>query len=164
NNCIFTKAPTLTVIAGLVLLVLLLSVMSEAVSVCEPAVLKVALKALVPVISAASAGNTALVSVELMSTMSLTVAIRFQNASTALTRLPSAAPTRTAGGAPAATLAVAVTVAWVLTVSLIGAEEPTVMAGLVLAVLVPAVMSVAVTVCEPAVLSVPLKALVPATN
>src|SRR5947207_3063849 len=51
-----------------------------------------------------------------------------------------------------------------LTTSVAAAPGPTVMAGLVLAVFVPSVASMAVTVAVPAVLSVKVKLLVPATS
>ena len=52
SNCSFVNAPTLTVVEGLVLAVLLPSVTSVAVTVALPAVLKVTLKVLVPATSA----------------------------------------------------------------------------------------------------------------
>src|ERR1044071_8642520 len=100
SNCNFASAPALTVIAGLVLFVLLPSVTSVAVSVCEPAVLSVTLNEFVPLTSAASAGNTAFVSVALMSTVSVTVLTKFQNASTALTVTLNAVPAVRAVGVP----------------------------------------------------------------
>ena len=63
--CILAKAPALTVMAGLVLLVLLPSVTSETVSVWLPALLKVTLNEPVPLTSAVSAGKVALESLEL---------------------------------------------------------------------------------------------------
>src|SRR5437773_1228499 len=85
--------------AGLVLLVLVLSVKSEAVSVALPAVLKVTLKFFVPLTSAALAGKVALPSVQAMATVSL-VLITFQFASTALTVTLKAVPAACAVGVP----------------------------------------------------------------
>src|SRR5207247_1795949 len=97
--------PTFTVIAGLVLLALLPSSTSDAVSVCVPAVLNVTLNEFVPLTSAASAASTALVSVELMCTVSVTALMRFQNTSTALTVTLKAVPAVPAEGEPVLPLA-----------------------------------------------------------
>ena len=67
--CNLANAPALTVMAGLVLLVLLPSVTSEAVKVWLPPLLKVTLNELVPLTNAVSAVNSALVSLELRSTV-----------------------------------------------------------------------------------------------
>src|SRR5437868_6585353 len=58
--CNLAKAPALTVIEGLVLELLVLSVMSLAVRVALPAVLRVMLNVLVPLTSAALEGRVAL--------------------------------------------------------------------------------------------------------
>src|SRR5439155_25783113 len=62
------------------------------------------------------------------------------------------------------TPAVAVDDGWVRIVSLLAAPTFTVIDALVLAVLLPSEVSLAVTVCEPVVLSVTLAVLVPADN
>src|SRR5436190_18117497 len=56
------KAPGLTVIAGLVLPVIPVCVESDAVRVALPAVLRVRLKTLLPLVNCAAAGNAALAS------------------------------------------------------------------------------------------------------
>ena len=71
-------APGLTVIAGLVSAVLAGSVTSDAVTVREPAVLRVTLKLFVPPARAALAGRTALLSLLVMATVSVTEVTRFQ--------------------------------------------------------------------------------------
>src|SRR5882724_10385467 len=63
----------LTVTEGLVLAVMLGVVMSEAVMVLLPAVFKVTLNVPVPALRAALAGKVALVSLEVMPTVSVTV-------------------------------------------------------------------------------------------
>src|SRR6266705_1659997 len=65
--------------------------MSEAVRVALPAVLRVTLRLLAPLTSAALAGIAAFASLELMATVSL-VFTRFQLASTALTVIVKAMP------------------------------------------------------------------------
>src|SRR5205823_4862021 len=75
----------LTGMLVLVLAVFAVSVTLLAVTVKLPAVLKVTLKAFVPATSAALAGNVALASLEVIFTVSVTVLIKFQFASTALT-------------------------------------------------------------------------------
>src|SRR5205823_13676925 len=84
SNCSFSNAPAVTLMAGLVLLGIPAWVASAAATVAVPAVLSVRLKLAVPATSGALAGNAALVSLELMATVSL-VLITFQLASTALT-------------------------------------------------------------------------------
>src|SRR5438034_834054 len=74
-------------------------VTSEAVTVALPAVLSVTLKLLLPPTSAALTGNAALVSLELMATVSLVV-IKFQFASTALTVTLKAAAAVSVEGEP----------------------------------------------------------------
>src|SRR5437867_3782011 len=73
-----------TVMAGLVLAVTPVWVMSEAVTVLLPAVFNVTSKVCVPATNAVLPGRLALESLEVMPTTSL-VAIKFQLASTALT-------------------------------------------------------------------------------
>ena len=85
SNCSFANAPGLTVRAGLVLAVLLLSVLSVAVTVQLPTVRLVRLRVFVPATRAELAGNPALGSVEVMATVSLTLVTKFQFPSTALT-------------------------------------------------------------------------------
>src|SRR5438477_8498244 len=100
SSCSFTKAPALTVMDGLVLALLLPSVTSVAVKVCEPAVLNVTLRVFVPETKAASAGRVALASVEVISTVSLTALTTFQKLSTALTVMLKAVAAVLAVGVP----------------------------------------------------------------
>src|SRR6266568_1303149 len=74
-----------TVMVGLVLAVLPGSVTSLAVTVWDPAVLKVTLNVWVPATSTELVGKVAAESVEVMAAVSVTVLARFQLASTALT-------------------------------------------------------------------------------
>ena len=76
--------PALTVIGGLVFGAFVPSVISVAVTVQLPTVLLVNVKDLVPEASAAFAGNVALLSLEVMPTVCVTLLTRFQSASTAL--------------------------------------------------------------------------------
>ena len=87
-------------IEGLVLFVLVGSVTSDAVSVWLPAVLKVTLRACVPETRAVLAGRVALVSVQAIAITSVTLVIRFQKASTALTVTLRAVPALCAVGVP----------------------------------------------------------------
>src|SRR5947207_8669094 len=105
SNCNFRKAPGLTVMGGVVLAVLLLLVRSEAVKVCEPAVLSVTLKLCVPETKATFAGRTALLSLEAMPTVSVMVFTVFQKGSTALTVTLKTAPAVRAVGVPVLPLA-----------------------------------------------------------
>src|SRR5438876_3069480 len=136
--------------------------MSEVVSVRLPAVLRVTLKFCVPATSAALLGSTALLSLEVMPTRSL-VMIKFQLASTALTVTLKAVPAVRAVGVPLlpAALPGAAVSPGTNSCSFTNAPALTVMEELVLAVLVPSVMSVAVTVRVPEVLHVTLKVCVP---
>src|SRR5215468_4344750 len=87
---------------GLVLVVLVLSVMSLAVSV-QPlvvAVRKVTLKVTVPELSAVFGGRIGLGPLEVRPTVSLTVDTKFQFASTALTVTVKAVPAVSAVGVP----------------------------------------------------------------
>ena len=86
NTCNCAKAPTLTVIAGLVLAALVPSELSVAVTVrVPPAVLNFTPKVCVPLARAALDGSAALGSLDVMATVSPAVLTRFQFASTALT-------------------------------------------------------------------------------
>ena len=89
--CSFVKPDALTGIAALVLLAMAACVVSDAVTVELPPVLRVTLKALVPPESAALAGKTAFTSLEVIATVSL-VLIKFQFASTELTVTLNAVP------------------------------------------------------------------------
>src|SRR5207245_1462925 len=94
------NAAAMTVIGELVLATFVLSVMSLAVTVALPRVLRVTLKLLVPETSPAFAGRMALLSEELIPTVSATVPTRFQFASTALTVTLKAVPAVWAAGEP----------------------------------------------------------------
>lgn len=85
RTCSLVAAPALTVIGGLLLAVFVGSVTSVAVTTQLPAVLLVKANDLVPETNAAFTGTTSFASVELMFTTSVTLVIRFQFASTALT-------------------------------------------------------------------------------
>src|ERR1051325_10603608 len=107
SNCIFVNAPALTGMAELTLALLLESEASDAVTVWLPAVLNVTLKfVFVPATSAALAGNVALLSLEEIETVSVTVATVFQFASTALTVMFVAVPAVCAVGEPVLPVAV----------------------------------------------------------
>jgi hypothetical protein len=80
--------------------VLVPSVVSEAVTVAEPAVLSVTLIDWVPELSAVPLGNKALGSVAVIATRSLAVETRFQFASTALTVRLKAVPAVRPPGTP----------------------------------------------------------------
>ena len=69
STCNFVNAPALTVTEGLVLLVLVPSVVSVAVTVALPAVFRVTLKVLVPETRLALAGKVAFVSLEVIPTV-----------------------------------------------------------------------------------------------
>src|SRR5205085_1362725 len=84
SSCSVAKAPALIVVDGLVLAVLDPSVWSVAVTVEEPAVLRISEKFVVPATRAAGAGGVALASLVLNATVSVEVT-GFQFASTALT-------------------------------------------------------------------------------
>src|SRR5439155_1131534 len=138
---------------------------SLAVRVREPVVLSVTLTVRVPADNAPLAGKVALESLEVMPTVSVLLT-RFQFASTELMVTLNAVPAPCAVGDPVLPAAVpgAAVSPGIRICILVNAPEFTVMEGLVLAVLVPSVMSVAVTVQFPAVLLVRLKFPVPATN
>src|SRR6266853_4565958 len=90
---------------GLVLAVFVLSVMSLAVTVCEPEVLSVTLTVRVPADNAPLAGKVALESMEVMPTVCVLLT-RFQLASTALTVALNAVPAPWAIGVPVLPVAV----------------------------------------------------------
>src|SRR6266702_1602513 len=151
--------------AGVVLLVMPVCVVSEAVTVALPAVLGVTLKVLLPLESDAGAGGVALMSLELIATVSL-VLTTFQFASTALTVTVKAVPAVCADGVPVLPMGVpgAAVSPGASNCNLVKAPELTVIGGLVLTGLVPSLLSTAVIVQMPAVLLVNPKVLVPATN
>src|ERR1051326_6705253 len=150
---------------GLVLLVTLACVLSEAVTVALPTVLKVRLKLLLPLTNAALDGKAALASLEVMATVSL-VFTTFQFTSTALTVTLKAVPAIWLVGVPVLPLAVPGAAVSPGTSNCNFANAPALMVieGVVLAVLLPSVTSLAVTVALPAVLKVTLKLCVPAAN
>src|SRR5215510_1463805 len=127
--------------------------MSLAVTVRDPAVANVTLNAFVPETSAALDGKVAALSLEVMPTVSVTDETTFQLASTALAVTLKAVPAVCVLGDPVLPLPVpgaAVspgTNSWSFT----NAPVLTVIEGLVLAVLLPSLMSVAVRVRVPAV-------------
>src|SRR5258708_5312204 len=135
--------------------------MSDAVKVRPPAVLSVTLNVLAPATSAALAGRTALLSLEVMPVTSL-VTIKFQLASTAFTVTANAAPAVCATGAPLLPEAVPGLAVSPGTSSWSFARAPalTLIEGLVLAVLDASDTSDAVRVLVPAVLSVTLRLVV----
>src|SRR6266851_3945223 len=137
-------------------------VTSEAVTVAFPPVLRVTLRFLLPLTRAALAGNVALASLEVKATVSL-VLIRFQLASTALTVTLKAVPAVWADALPVLPLAVpgAAPSPGTNNCNLANAPAVTVMEELVLAVLLPSVLSLAVTVALPAVFKVTLNVCVP---
>ena len=104
--CNFANVAALTVMNGLVMDGMDGVDVSEAVRVALPAVFKVTLKVCVPLANAALDGNVALLSVEVMPTVSLTLVTTFQFASTALTVTLNAAPAVRAVGVPVLPLAV----------------------------------------------------------
>src|SRR6266704_4485055 len=91
--------PKVTGMAELVFAVMAEWVTSELVRVAPPPFLRVTPKVRVPLLSGALAGNVALLSLEAMATVSL-VAIKFHEASTALTVTLKAAQALCAVGAP----------------------------------------------------------------
>ncbi len=166
NTCNFTKGPAFTVIDGLVLAVLPPSPRSPAITVLLPAVFKVRLKLCVPATKAALAGSMALASEEASPTMSVTVVTVFQLASMALTVTFNGVPAACAVGVPVLPVLLpgeAISPGRRIC-SLVNTPAVAVIDGLVFAVLVPSVISVAVTVQLPALLKVRAKVLVPADN
>jgi hypothetical protein len=166
RSCNFVNAPTPTVIAGLVLAVFVPSVMSVAVTVRDPTVFKVTLKVFVPATRAALAGNAAFTSLEEIPTWSATVLIRFQFASTALTVTLNGVPATCALGVPVLPVGVpgAAVSPGTKICSFANEPPPTLIDGLVLAVFVPSVISVDVTVAVPAVFRVTANVFVPPTS
>src|SRR5712691_41399 len=150
----------------LVLAVLLPSVTSLAVMVCEPVLPKVTLKICVPEARAAFAGKVAAESLEVIPTRSVTVVTRFQFASTALTVTLRAAPIFSAKGVPVLPVAVpgAAVSPGTSNCNFVNPPTFTVTEGLVLAGIAECVVSEAVIVALPAVLSVTLKLLLPPTS
>ena len=142
------NAPAVTVVAGLVFAVFVPSVTSVAVTVRLPAVSSVTAKVCVPATSAAFAGSCAFASLDVMRTVSATELTRFQFASTAFTVTLNAVPAVRAVGVPVLPVAVpgAAVSPGSRICSFVNAPGFTVVAGLVFAVFVPSVMSVAVTV------------------
>src|SRR5438876_431696 len=147
SNCNFAKAPTLTVIEALVLAVMPALVMSDAVTVALPEVFKVTLRVCVPPTNALSTGKLALLSLEVIPTVSL-VLTRFQLASTALTVIVNDEPAVWAIGVPIlpVELPAATVSPGTSNCSLANAPALTVIGGLVFAALVGSVTSVAVIV------------------
>src|SRR5438874_1013123 len=148
----------------LVLAVMPPLVTSEEVTVWVPAVWKVTLRLFVPATKAAFAGSVALMSLEVICTVSMAVFTRFQFASTALTVMLKAM-------LPLSVLAVpvlpvddpgAAVSPGTRTCSLVNEPTLIVTKALVFAVMPALVISEAVTVRLPAVLQVTLNEPVPA--
>src|SRR5712664_3536689 len=135
----------------------------EAVRVALPTVRRVTLKTRVPNERVALPGKVALLSDELTATRSVTVLTTFQFASTPLTVTLKAVPAVCAVGVPVLPVAVpgAAVSPGAINTSFTNAPALMAIAELVLAVLVPSVMSVAVTVRLPAVFMVTVKLPVP---
>src|SRR5439155_7555706 len=104
--CSRVNPAALTVMAGLVLAVLVLLVMSLAVRVWLPGVLKLTLKVVLPAVRAELAGKVAMLSDDVIPTVSVTFVTTFQLASTALTVRLKAVPAVVAPGVPVLPLAV----------------------------------------------------------
>src|SRR5207245_8531087 len=92
SNCNFAKDAAFTVMDELVFAVLVPSVLSVAVTVRLPPDLSVTLKVFVPATMAALVGSTALLSEEVIPTLSVAFVIKFQLESTALTVTLNAVP------------------------------------------------------------------------
>src|SRR5439155_745692 len=163
SNCSFTNAPTLMVIDGVVLAVLVPSVTSVAVIVRVPAVLSVTLKLPLPAARAALAGRPALLSDDVIPTRSVTVGTMFQFASTALTITLKAAPAVCTVGVPVFPVAEpgAAVSPGASTCNFAKTPTLTVIEGLVFAVLVPSRTSDRVRVRLPTVRKVTLRVLEP---
>src|ERR1044071_1131872 len=163
--CNLVKAPAPTAIAGLVLPEIPALLTSAEVRVQLPTVLSVTLSDFVPLTRGVFAGNVALASLEVMETVSL-VFTTFQFASTAFTVTLKAVPAVWAEGVPVLPVVVpgAAISPGARSCNLTKAPELMVMAGLVLEVFEPSVLSLAVSVAVPPVLKVTLKDLVPATK
>src|SRR6266581_4200886 len=140
-------APTFTVIDGLVFAVLAGLEMSVVVMVCEPAVLSVTLTVRVPADNAPLTGSVALESLEVIPTVSVLLTT-FQLASTALTVTLKAVPAVRAVAVPVLPVAVpgAAVSPGTSNCNFTNAPAFTVIEGLVLAVLLPSLASLAVIV------------------
>jgi len=136
---------------------------SDAIRVALPTVRRVTLKTRVPKERVALPGKVALLSEELIPTRSVTVLTTFQLASTPLTVTLKAVPAVCAVGVPVLPVVVpgAAVSPGAINCSFTNAPALMAIAELVLAVLVPSVMSVAVAVRLPAVFMVTLKFPVP---
>ena len=145
---------------------MVLSVMSLAVRVALPTVFKVILKVLLPETRAALAGIVALLSDDVIATVSVPVLTTFQLASTALAVTLNAVPAVRAVGVPVLPLPVpgAAVSPGNKSCNFTKAAALTVIELLVLAVLLGSGMSLAVTVRPPVVFKVTLKFRVPATS
>src|SRR5262249_27228455 len=145
-------APAFTVMVGLVLDDFVPSVISLAVTVCEPMVRSVTLLVLDPADNAPLDGSVALESLEGMPTVGVLLT-RFQFASTELMMTLKAVPEPAAVGVPVLPVAVpgAAVSPGTSTCNFTKAPALTVTEGLVLAVLLPSVASLAVTVRVPTV-------------
>src|SRR5258706_24804 len=143
-----------------------MSVVSLAVTVALPAVFKVTLKIFAPETSGAPPGMVALLSLDVIAAVSLTVETKFQSASTALTVTLNAVPAVSADGDPVLPVTVpgAAVSPGTNNCNFANAAALTEMEELVLAVFDPSLESVAVTVRAPAVFSMTLKVCVPATS
>jgi hypothetical protein len=162
--CSLANAPATTVIDGLVFAVFVPSVMSVAVTVHEPAVFNVTVNAFVPATIAALAGSAAFASLDVMPTVSVLLTT-FQFASTALTVTLNDVPAVWLLGEPVLPVAdpAEADSPGTRICSFANAPATTVIDGLVFAVFVPSVISVAVIVLDPTVFSVTVKFFVPAT-
>src|ERR1041385_4479060 len=125
--------------------------------------MNVTLKVCVPPLKTALPGIVALPSVEVNPTVSLAELTGFQFASTALTVTLKGAPAARSAGVPVfpETVPGAAISPGTSSCNLANAPAPTATGELVIAVFVPSVTSVAVTVVLPAVLSVRENVLVP---
>src|SRR5664279_734871 len=155
RSCSFEKAAALIVVAGLVFAVIKPLLTSLAVTVAVPAVFAVTAKVLVPATRTAFAGSVALASLEVMPALSVELT-RFQFASTALTVTLKEEPAVRALGVPVLPVAVpgAAVSPGIRSCSFVNGPGLTVVVGLVFAVIVPVVMSVAVKVGALAVFAV----------
>src|SRR5438874_2085595 len=173
RSCSLANAPTFTVTEALVLAVSVPAA-SLAVMVRVPPVLKVKLDKVrvprdnvrLPAVAPLSSAIAALLSELVMVTFGVAVATTFQLASTALSVTLKAVPAVRAVGAPVLPRLVpgAAVSPGTNNCSFVNAPALTVIAELVLAVLLPSVMSVAVTVWLPPVMRVTLKVCVPLAN
>src|SRR5262249_43202099 len=141
SNCNFTNAPAVTEMEELVLLVLVPSLASLAVTVRAPELFRVTLNSCVPPTNAPFAGKVALASDEVIATVSMTLETTFQFASTALTVTLKAVPPAWVAGVPVLPLAVpgAAVSPGARTCSLLNAPGFTGIAGLLLPVMLACV-------------------------